>query len=118
MADHNGRRTSWRVAVALPAVLIVGDDELTCAISNLSLGGAQLDAGIAAAMGQRVRLEFVLDASERIDAIATVRWRNGSQIGVQFDGLRAREVWALSRFLRNTIDARREHASDAPFTTS
>lgn len=66
---------------------------------NLSLGGALLTAGTKYAMGQRVKISFsVPTMDEPIEVGATVRWSDDKATGIQFDGLRARDVWALNKF--------------------
>jgi Tfp pilus assembly protein PilZ len=66
---------------------------------NLSLGGALVAAESKLAMGKRVQISFSVPTTpEPIDVAATVRWSDGSGTGLQFDGLRAREVWALNKF--------------------
>jgi hypothetical protein len=66
---------------------------------NISLGGALISAGAKLSMGQRVSLAFsVPTQAEVIEVGATVRWSDDKATGLQFDGLRAREVWALNKF--------------------
>ena len=50
-------------------------------------------------MGKRVEIVFLVPTSpDAITIGATVRWSDGSGTGLQFDGLRAREVWALNKY--------------------
>jgi len=66
---------------------------------NLSLGGALVSAQTKLAMGTRVQITFSVPTTpEPIEIGATVRWADGSGIGLQFDGMRAREVWALNKY--------------------
>lgn len=98
-----GRRTSVRAEVELPATLGTSVIVHACTISNLLLGGAQLaDAGDSdILMGEQATLRFKLvTVDEWIDTLVIVRWRSAQAIGVQFSGLRAREVWALNQFFR------------------
>lgn len=97
MSDN--RRIATRHPVSLPATLAVaGGAKVSCMLSNLSLGGAFLDTQ-RLAMGERVHLSFKLPGLEDvIETQSTVRWSTQEGIGVQFDGLRARDVWALNRF--------------------
>jgi hypothetical protein len=37
---------------------------------------------------------------DAIDVGGTVRWSNAEGVGVQFDGLRARDVWALNEYFK------------------
>ena len=68
---------------------------------NLSLGGALVNAGAKYAMGMRMAISFkVPTMEERIDVGATVRWASSDGTGLQFDGLRARDVWALNEYFK------------------
>jgi hypothetical protein len=100
MADN--RRSSTRYAVSIAAKLAIGESPGTdCTIVNLSLGGALVTATRRYAMGQRTHISFKLDTSEEtIDVGATVRWADTSSVGIQFDGLRARDVWALNEYFK------------------
>ena len=50
-------------------------------------------------MGQRVTVSFIVPTmTEAIEVGATVRWSNDNATGLQFDGLRARDVWALNKY--------------------
>ncbi len=68
---------------------------------NLSLGGALLAANARFAMGQRVQVSFhVPSMTDAIEVGATIRWSNIDGVGLQFDGLRARDVWALNEYFK------------------
>lgn len=68
---------------------------------NLSLGGTLVIAKAKYPMGQRVQLQFhVPIVNHAIDVGGTVRWSNTEGVGVQFDGLRARDVWALNEYFK------------------
>lgn len=68
---------------------------------NMSLGGALIAAGTKFAMGQRVEISFhVPTIAEAISVGATVRWSATDGVGIQFDGLRARDVWALNEYFK------------------
>ena len=72
-----------------------------CTIVNLSLGGALLEATQRHGMGARVHIAFkVPTIDDLIEVDATVRWADTTSVGIQFDGLRAREVWALNEFFK------------------
>lgn len=71
-------------------------------VSNLSLGGALVSVGTRYSMGQRVTVSFVIPTLEdAVEVGATVRWSDDKATGLQFDGLRAREVWALNKFFES-----------------
>jgi hypothetical protein len=105
MVEHElvNRRESSRTAIHMPATVTIASTDFDCVIENLSLGGAQVCCGLPVAMGEKLGLFFVLDVlREVVDATVIVRWRREATLGVQFDGLRAREMWALGQFLRGT----------------
>jgi len=72
-----------------------------CTVLNLSIGGALVLANAKYAMGQRVEISFhVPTMTEAIEVGGTVRWSTVEGVGVQFDGLRARDVWALNEYFK------------------
>jgi Tfp pilus assembly protein PilZ len=94
-------RRQTRHTVSIPAKLTVDGTPNDCTMLNLSLGGTLVVAHAKFAMGQHVQLQFRVPTLE--DAIhvgGTVRWSNAEGVGVQFDGLRARDVWALNEFFK------------------
>jgi hypothetical protein len=92
------RRTSTRHVVSIAATLKVDGQDRPCHVVNLSLGGA-LFAAQKMPMGQRVDISFkVPTMDEAIEIGAVVRWSDDKATGIQFDGLRARDVWALNKF--------------------
>jgi Tfp pilus assembly protein PilZ len=104
VADN--RRTSTRHEVSLPAKLVVDGAPLQCHLQNLSLGGALLAAGNKLPMGQRVVMSFTVPTMpEAIEVGGTVRWSDDKATGIQFDGLRARDVWALNKYFEQLAPA-------------
>ena len=102
MADN--RRTAIRHAVSIVGKLAMGTPPVTgdCTILNLSLGGALIAATRRYGMGERCNLIFqVPSQAEAIEIGATVRWSDDASVGLQFDGLRARDVWALNEFFKH-----------------
>ena len=99
MADN--RRTSTRHEVSLSGQVAIDGSPKTCTVVNLSLGGAQV-AGLARhGMGQRVTIRFVVPTmADPIEVGGTVRWSDDKATGIQFDGLRARDVWALNQYFQ------------------
>lgn len=94
------RRTATRHPVDLPCTL-GGDNPHQARIVNLSVGGAQL-AHARLPMGARLHVTFSVPTM--VDAIvigAVVRWSSDVEIGVQFDGLRPKDVWALSKYFES-----------------
>ena len=98
MADN---RSQNRHDVSIPAKLIVDGNLNDCTMLNISLGGALIAAHAKYAMGQRVKIAFhVPSMTEAIEVGGTVRWSNSDGVGIQFDGLRARDVWALNEYFK------------------
>lgn len=97
MTDN--RRTSTRHPVSIPAKIKLDGVLEACTVLNLSLGGALVAASRKLAMGAKVHITFSVPTVEQpIDVGATVRWADGSGVGIQFDGLRALDVWALNKY--------------------
>lgn len=99
MADN--RRTSTRHVVSILGKLAMSAPPIDCTIVNLSLGGALIAQTIRHPMGTRCKVTFkVPTMDEPIDIDATVRWSDDTSLGIQFDGLRARDVWALNEYFK------------------
>jgi hypothetical protein len=98
VADN--RRSSTRHTVSIPTKVTIDGAARDCTMVNLSLGGA-LIAGVKLAMGKRLQVVFSIPTADAaIDIGATVRWTDDNGIGLQFDGLRARDVWALNEYFK------------------
>lgn len=99
MAEN--RRSSARHVVSITGTLSIAGAPAACTIVNLSLGGALIVASQRHAMGARVHIAFKLPAGpEQVEVDATVRWAEPDSVGIQFDGLRARDVWALNEYFK------------------
>jgi Tfp pilus assembly protein PilZ len=97
----SNRRIQTRHVVAMPITLTVDGTPNSCTVMNLSLGGAQVAANTKFSMGQHVQISFqVPTMAEAIEVGGTIRWSNAEGVGVQFDGLRARDVWALNEYFK------------------
>jgi hypothetical protein len=101
MTDN--RRTSTRYDVWIEAKLTVNGAVTDITMTNLSLGGA-LVSGTKQPMGARVSINFkVPTLKETIEVGAVVRWSDAKGVGLQFDGLRAQEVWALNEYFKQLV---------------
>jgi hypothetical protein len=97
----DNRRSAKRHDVDLGARIQIAEAQEPCRIRNLSIGGAFIGVR-KLPMGSRVTVWFGLPTHEsEIEATATVRWNADDGVGVQFDGLRARETWALGKYLES-----------------
>jgi hypothetical protein len=91
------RRTAARHPVDVP-VTVKDAETREVRIVNLSVGGA-LIAHARMPMGHRLHLRFTVPTVDHtIEIGAIVRWSTDREIGVQFDGLRPKDVWALNQF--------------------
>ena len=97
MTDN--RRSATRHDVSLAVTLEVEGKSLDTEMRNLSLGGANVALQQRVPMGTRVKLSFRVPTHDQpIEVGAQVRWCTDDSIGLQFDGLRAREVWSLNKY--------------------
>lgn len=70
-------------------------------IRNLSLGGVLVGDVGRQPLGQRVHIAFSVPAPLHEIAVgAVVRWTDSEGVGLQFEGLRARDVWALNEYFK------------------
>jgi len=99
------QRQSDRYDVRCAVRLSKHEADFAASMINLSLGGARLrmEGNHGLALGDRVRVTFTIPtATQALSADAEVRWvaPPRSMVGVQFvTGFRAKETWALGRFL-------------------
>jgi hypothetical protein len=97
----DNRRTSTRHTVSIATQVTVDGAPRDATIVNLSLGGALVEMGTKHAMGSRMNIVFRVPAVDHtIEVGSTVRWSDAKGVGLQFDGLRARDVWALNEYFK------------------
>ena len=106
MSDHF-RRTDPRYARRLEIQLTWGERTQTASTGNISLGGLFVETTELLPLKSLVQVRFrVPTQPEPIEITGEVRWveRGGPDqpagLGIRFQGLRAREVWALNRFFQ------------------
>jgi hypothetical protein len=93
------QRKQQRFDRRLEIEVAIGERRASTFTRNLSLGGVFVESAERPPFGTRVQLKFkVPTQKEMIDVGGVIRWHDGSGFGVQFDGLRARDVWALGKF--------------------
>ncbi len=79
--DEEGRRRFLRRSVLWPGQLVAQGKKLSCTILNMSLGGAKIVLSDEAGVSGSVTLE-----GARFEGLqATVEWRSGRLLGLQFD---------------------------------
>ena len=101
------KRASTRYQVEIDMQVVTSDgQETTGHTLNMSLGGALVRVPLPAPLrvGDRVQISFrVPELPTPLSAFADVRWTDDLDdtiVGLQWvTGLRARETWALGRFL-------------------
>lgn len=100
MDDH--AQTSYSYAVEISALVRVHGDEVrpqVCQLRTMSLEGTFLELGRLSA-GTLVNITFDLPTSgEQLSLDGVVNWSTDTGAAVQFEGVRAREIWALWRYL-------------------
>jgi uncharacterized protein (TIGR02266 family) len=82
----------------------------TARTRNISLGGVFIETEQALPFGARVALKFPVPTQvEPIEVEGQVRWLEMEDgrlrgLGVRFEGLRARDVWALNKFFEKPLE--------------
>jgi uncharacterized protein (TIGR02266 family) len=77
---------------------------------NISLGGVYVMSDRPLPFGAKVKLSFSIpNQQEAIEVDGEVRWienedGNTHGVGIQFGGLRARDVWALNKFFEKPAE--------------
>ena len=99
MNDGSNRRAQQRHDIEMPVELIHDGETFSTVTRNMSLGGMFMSLNEAIPFGALVKVKFSLpDLDAPVEVDAHVRWvQPDAGIGVQYTGLRAREVWALQQ---------------------
>jgi uncharacterized protein (TIGR02266 family) len=77
---------------------------------NISLGGVFIETDQTLPFGAKVSLKFKIPTqAEVIEVEGQVRWLEMEEgqlrgLGVRFEGLRARDVWALNKFFEKPLE--------------
>jgi uncharacterized protein (TIGR02266 family) len=77
---------------------------------NISLGGVFIDTDKILPFGARITMRFsVPTQAEPVEVTGQVRWLESEEqrprgLGVRFEGLRARDVWALNKFFEKPLE--------------
>ena len=107
LAEHF-RRIDPRYDRQLEIEVLFEGKKQTSTTRNISLGGLYLESAAPLPIGTTVQLRFLLPTQpEPVEVAGDVRWvvKKGagdqSGIGIRFQGLRARDVWALNRYFQS-----------------
>ena len=107
LAEHF-RRIDPRYDRQLEIEVLFEGKKQTSTTRNISLGGLYLESASPLPIGTTVQLRFLLPTQpEPVEVAGDVRWvvKKGagdqSGIGIRFQGLRARDVWALNRYFQS-----------------
>lgn len=101
--DSNQRKHN-RHAYVTDIDLIIGDQRRQDGkIVNISLGGAFIDTDPLPPFGARIKLSFnIPGVPQPCEIPCIVRWtKAGIGAGIQFEHLRAIEVWALNKLINS-----------------
>jgi uncharacterized protein (TIGR02266 family) len=97
---RSDRRYERRVAISIR----YESENIGTFTRNISLGGVFIESDRSLPFGARVSLDFRIPTqSEAVLVDGQVRWLEMEDghvrgIGIRFEGLRARDVWALNKF--------------------
>jgi hypothetical protein len=105
------RRVNQRHDVQLPMEVISGDSSRPAVIQNISVGGLYFYCDFPVERQQLFTVAFSIPTLEvpiRVETV--VRWTEKigeatTGVGVQFLGLKAREVWAVTKFFTSLSTA-------------
>jgi uncharacterized protein (TIGR02266 family) len=108
LAEHF-RRIDPRYERHLEVEVMFEGKKQTSQTVNISLGGLYLESASPLPIGATVQLRFQLPTQpEPVEVAGDVRWvvkkekSDLSGIGIRFQGLRARDVWALNRYFQSS----------------
>jgi uncharacterized protein (TIGR02266 family) len=101
------RRTDPRYDRCVDVEIRAGSREIRAKSRNLSLGGMFVESTELLPAQTAVEVRFRIPTQpEPVDVAGEVRWVEAGKdggpggMGIRFQGLRARDVWALNRFFQ------------------
>ncbi len=106
------RRSDRRYDRRVPIDVVHDGVPIAAVTRNISLGGIFIESEVGLPFGARVALKFRIPTqSEPIEVDGQVRWQEVEDgavrgIGIRFEGLRARDVWALNKFFESAPEAK------------
>lgn len=105
------RRSDQRYERELPIDFSYEGRSYSGRTRNISLGGVFIQTEVPLPFGSKVVLKLKLPAQrDGIEVGGQVRWLEMEDgllrgLGVRFEGLRARDVWALNKYFEQAQDA-------------
>jgi uncharacterized protein (TIGR02266 family) len=91
----------------LDVEVLAGERNCTATTGNISLGGLFVETNATFPLQTKLQVRFRIPTQpEPIEVSGEVRWiepggpNQPAGLGIRFQGLRAREVWALNRFFQ------------------
>lgn len=103
------RRSDRRYDRRLPIDIAFEGQSFSTHTRNISLGGVFVVSERALPFGAKVKLTFrVPTQTEITEVTGQVRWVEQEEgvvrgLGIQFEGLRARDVWALNKYFEKPV---------------
>jgi uncharacterized protein (TIGR02266 family) len=104
------RRQDRRYERRVPIDVQFDGGALSTHTRNISLGGVYVESERQLPFGTKVHLKFrVPSQTDVIEVDGQVRWVEMEEghvkgIGIRFEGLRARDVWALNKFFEKPVE--------------
>lgn len=94
-------RAHDRCTAELEVSLVVGGQEIPARSRDLGVGGMFIMSDMQLNYGDTCAVRMTLPAlKESVELPVTVRWVTDEGAGVQFGSLRAREMWAINKLVR------------------
>ena len=97
MNEPATRRQNQRYEVDFEADVTRGETTIRARVRNASLGGLFLQLDQMPRLGDKLKIRFDI-GGHVVEGMAVVRWYGDHGAGVQFDSLRARDVYALGKY--------------------
>ena len=100
------KRSHARFPMTLELTLIVAGERYSAQSRDVSLGGMFVYTNVRVPFGANVTVELRLPALKddiKLEAIA--RWHQDGGVGLSFQSMRAREVWALNQMFKTSASA-------------
>ncbi len=98
-------RQHARISYDEPVELAMNDQTHSARAINISQGGIFVETEMSPSFGDKLVLRIELPGVKKVSDIrCIVRWRKDDGLGLQFENLRAIEVWALNKLMHSLQD--------------